>query len=206
MKFIYDGEQVFELSENQIKVIKNDIPGSIFNADMLRRCKYWLESPVEKFVNAKKDEILRVAKERGVTSLPLDKMKCASKFCEIDPPKHGYADINKSIECSVGDEKFVLGMDCLKGWRKILQERQEELDIEEYKAEEEKLLKDRMKDIIQHKYERCLERLRSSWSTKLEERGIQNVPVDDDEFCNLVFSQIDYMDREARDEIERKSI
>lgn len=53
--------------------------------------------------------------------------------------------------------------------------------------------------ILQHKYERCLHRLKLEWLPKLEIRGMTEIPSDDDELCALIFSQTDYKCRRTRE-------
>lgn len=64
---------------------------------------------------------------------------------------------------------------------------------------------ERMIYILKHKYEKCLERLKLEWNPKLASRRITEIPTDDVEYCNLVFSQADYKDKAAKD-AERKRI
>jgi hypothetical protein len=56
----------------------------------------------------------------------------------------------------------------------------------------------RLEYIMQHKYERCMKRLREEWMPKLAKR-MDSIPTSDDKFAELVFSQPDYMDRATRD-------
>lgn len=60
-------------------------------------------------------------------------------------------------------------------------------------------MKRRARYIIEHKYQRCLERLKREWEPKLVERGVRSLPTSSDEFALLVFSQPDYKDRTARE-------
>ena len=62
-------------------------------------------------------------------------------------------------------------------------------------------MKRRLNYILQHKYERCLERLKAEWMPKLAER-MDTIPTNDEKFCELVFSQPDYMCRKTRDSAE----
>jgi hypothetical protein len=64
-------------------------------------------------------------------------------------------------------------------------------------------LKRRMAYIIAHKYERCMERMRKEWEPKLKAKGVQQVPLDDDAFAQLVFSQPEYKDRSSRERAAR---
>jgi len=56
----------------------------------------------------------------------------------------------------------------------------------------------RARYIIEHKYERCLERLKREWEPKLRGR-VQSIPTDQDALAELIFSQPDYRSRAQRD-------
>lgn len=56
----------------------------------------------------------------------------------------------------------------------------------------------RVSYILQHKYERCMERLEKEWAPKLRER-VASVPTNRDELADLIFSQPDYKDRAVRE-------
>ena len=56
----------------------------------------------------------------------------------------------------------------------------------------------RVKWIIEHKYERCLERLRQEWMPKLKQR-ISSIPTDDEALAEIIFSQPDYKNRSQRE-------
>ena len=60
-------------------------------------------------------------------------------------------------------------------------------------------MKRRLKYILCHKYEQCLKRLKEEWESKLKANGVKYIPLDEDEFAQLVFSQPNYKDRETRD-------
>ncbi len=60
-------------------------------------------------------------------------------------------------------------------------------------------LERRLCHVLQHKYEQCFVRLKEEWMPKLAERGYKTIPLDDEEFCKLVFSQEDYKDKATRD-------
>lgn len=57
----------------------------------------------------------------------------------------------------------------------------------------------RLQYILMHKYERCFERLKKEWDSKLAANGVQMIPTDKDAYAQLVFSQPNYKDRKARD-------
>jgi hypothetical protein len=69
-------------------------------------------------------------------------------------------------------------------------------DILEEVFEED--MKRRLKYILMHKYERCLERLKAEWLPKIKDR-VQSIPTNDDDVARLIFSQQDYESRSMRE-------
>lgn len=78
-------------------------------------------------------------------------------------------------------------------------------------SEFEKEMKRRVFWVVNHKYEQCVERLKTAWAkdkrevgdsdikitpSKLKERGL-SIPLNDDDLINLIFSQSDYKDKET---------
>ncbi len=53
--------------------------------------------------------------------------------------------------------------------------------------------------LLDEKYNKCFERLKSEWEPKLKAKGIASVPLNDDAFAELVFSQPEYRNRSQRD-------
>ena len=199
MELKYNDKSIFTLSETQKKVIQNDIPSDIFEGDMTRRCKYWLESPCEKYVHGRQEEMRKSLKEKNEKTIPTNKIRLGEKYADLLPCPCGYSDITDPAVCVVGSESFELSIAHRKIWRKMGELGQENIDHNEYLAKEEEVLSNRMAEILQHKYERCLERLRLEWLPKLEARGINDIPADDEQFAELVFSQRDYKNRSTRD-------
>ena len=60
-------------------------------------------------------------------------------------------------------------------------------------------IKRRVKYIVDHKYDQCFKRLKAEWEPKLKASGIKTIPLDEDEFAQLVFAQPAYKDRKTRD-------
>jgi len=60
-------------------------------------------------------------------------------------------------------------------------------------------LKRRLQYILTHKYERCFKRLKDEWEPKLKASGAKSIPLDEEEFANVVFAHKDYKNRSARD-------
>ncbi|MDC7243658.1 MAG: hypothetical protein PQJ44_06955 [Sphaerochaetaceae bacterium] len=60
----------------------------------------------------------------------------------------------------------------------------------------------RVSYVLDHKFKQCFKRLRQEWEPKLKARGVLSIPLDEEAFCEMVFAQDDYKDREARDSEE----
>jgi len=65
-------------------------------------------------------------------------------------------------------------------------------------------MKRRLQWVLNHKYERCLDKMKRKWLPLLKQRGVASIPLDNEAFAQLVFSQADYKDRSAR-EAEKKA-
>lgn len=63
-------------------------------------------------------------------------------------------------------------------------------------------MKRRLEYVLKHKYERCFDRLKKEWEPKLKELGIKSIPLDNDEFAELVFAQPSYKDKKSRGSVE----
>ena len=68
-----DDVQLFELTEIQKSVIKNDIPSEIFDADMKRRIHYIINHKYEQCFKRLKAEWDPKLEALGVTSIPTNK-------------------------------------------------------------------------------------------------------------------------------------
>jgi len=60
-------------------------------------------------------------------------------------------------------------------------------------------IKRRIKWVIEHKYKKCLKRLKDEWMPKLQDAGLESIPLDDEKLAELVFKQPDYKDRLKRE-------
>ena len=76
-------------------------------------------------------------------------------------------------------------------------------DIEASKVDED--MKRRAAWVWQKKFDACMDRLKKEWLPKLKGR-VENIPLDDEKLAELIFSQPDYMDREAREEQGRAQL
>lgn len=60
-------------------------------------------------------------------------------------------------------------------------------------------MKRRLQYILMHKYERCFERLKQEWDSKLAANRVQMIPTDRDAYAQLVFAQPNYKNRSQRE-------
>lgn len=74
MKIKVDGQEIFELSEWEKKVIQHDIPADTFEADMKRRLEWVLKHKCERcYERFEKEWLEKLRKDPQVTSIPTDK-------------------------------------------------------------------------------------------------------------------------------------
>lgn len=194
MKITIDGKEVLHLKRIQRKIIKDEIPAEIFRDNMTRRCRYWLERPQNHYANFNKETLISQLQQNGATNIPTNLLKLAEDHADLFPCRYGYADITNDIVCTVGPNSFLFSMSHRKIFRKIKEAEQEKQTRNSYLDYEKEELEKRIGWILQHKWKNCVKRLRFSWMPRLEERGIMNVPIDDELFAELVFSQHDYIE------------
>jgi hypothetical protein len=72
MKISVDNVDLFELSEIQKKVIKNDVDSDLFEEDMKRRLEWVLKHKYERCFKRLKAEWDKKLAENGVESVPTD--------------------------------------------------------------------------------------------------------------------------------------
>ena len=63
----------------------------------------------------------------------------------------------------------------------------------------------RLKWVLAHKYERCMNRLKDEWEPRLKANGLESIPLDEDALAELIFSQPDYKNRSQRD-LEQRNL
>jgi len=181
MKIACDGKEILVLSDIQKMVIKNDIHSDIFESDMKRRLEYIVTHPAEHYCNMNRPSWIEIVKLNGMKEVPLNRYSLAD---EVLKDKPSFPDISVSVD---GEEAFKI----LSIKRKLIREATSTKDCYSWCV-------DKMKFVLLHKYERCMQRLRQEWEARLAAKGFSSVPSDDDEFANLVFSQPDYKNRSER--------
>ena len=72
MKISVNDQELFTLTDTQKKVIKNDVPGDIFEDDMKRRVNWVLMHKYERCFARLKAEWDKKLVENGVQSVPTD--------------------------------------------------------------------------------------------------------------------------------------
>ncbi len=194
MKININGKKVFIIPEINKKIIKHEIPSEIFEEDMARRCKYWLEIPQKKYAHHNKINLMLDLKNKGAKTVPSNLIILAEVHADAFPCKYGYEDITEDIICKVGDHSFSFPVSHRKISRKMKESIQKKKSRKDYVSYEKEEIEQRILWILQHKCEKCLQRLRLSWIPQLENRGITEIPIDDNSFAELVFSQSDYVE------------
>lgn len=56
-------------------------------------------------------------------------------------------------------------------------------------------LKRRLKWVLIHKFEEVMKDMKSEWIPKLQANGVTMMPIDNEEFARLVFSQPNYVSK-----------
>jgi len=189
MKISLNDEELFTLSEIQKKVIQDEIPLDIFEDDMKRRIQYIIDQPCKRFINQNSQSAREFLKSKNVSSVPSDKMEFAAlvfehapvSLSEIESQKHVVkVDDKDCFEISEVTKKLLkscVAKDCCcVEW-----------------------CKEKLKWILMHKYENCMEQLRREWEPKLLAEGVKEFPVDDDAFAELVFKHPEYKNRSERE-------
>jgi len=60
-------------------------------------------------------------------------------------------------------------------------------------------LKRRLQWILHHKMDEIVKAMKQEWIPKLEANGVKMIPINNEEFARIVFSQPNYKDRKVRD-------
>lgn len=189
MRITIQNEEVVNLATWQENVIKNDIIASFFDSDMQRRASYIVEHPIERFIDQNKEEWRKSLQRSGVTEIPSNRRQLLSFV--IQRPEFNLDDpsINSSLQVKYNNNNsFQISPET----RKILKK--------ENQRDDKEVIHSKINWILQHKFERCMERLRREWEPKLEGLGVENIPISDEDFANLVFARPEYKDRETRDQ------
>lgn len=63
----------------------------------------------------------------------------------------------------------------------------------------EKTMGERVKWVIERKFLDSLKHLKEEWIPKLKQAGVEAIPLDDEKFAELVFSQKEYKARSEKD-------
>lgn len=80
----------------------------------------------------------------------------------------------------------------------VISETQKKIIADDVAANVEADIMRRIKWVIDHKVEHQLGKLKAQWLPRLKERGVDAIPLDDMKLAELIFSQPDYKDAQAR--------
>ena len=189
MKISINDEDLLTLTEIQKKVIQNDVIMEEFEDDMKRRLHYIIHHPANRFVEQNSKSARDFLKTRNVSSVPADKMEFAALVFEYAPVPLSQEEMEKYIIKVDGKDCFEITETTKKLLKSCVAK---DCCCIEWS-------KERLKWILMHKYQRCMERLRRSWEPKLMASGYKELPLDDDKFAELVFSQPNYKNRSQRE-------
>lgn len=184
MKICINDVDILELSEIQKKVIKNDIDDDLFFSDMIRRMKWSIEHIVENICENRNEFWRKEFEIKGLKDIPTDPL---IRF-----------DVLYSNERLVEDSSdLIVSVDNTEVFRISPSQRQLLRFYENAKSMD--YYKEKIKWILIHKYERCLERLRKNWESNFSQLGIESIPVDNQQFCQMVFSHPTYKSKKERE-------
>ena len=187
MKFSVDNQEILSIKEWEKSLIQNDIPSEIFESDMQRRARYALEMPVFKIIELRKEKIIPILIENGVTRVP-GKMEELAEFLgkrtDLNLKLTSFSS-GCSLEC---DRKsfFHLSPSYLNIIKTYINE------------DETKFIDEQLQWVFQEKIRGCIRRMRAFWEPIFNERGL-DIPIKNEEFVTMVISQKDYKNRSMRD-------
>lgn len=102
MKLKVDNEEVFELTETQKLVIKNDVHDDIFDEDMKRRVRWVIEHKYDQCFDRLKKEWESKLAAKGIESLPTNKDSFAQLvFAQPEYKNRKVRDIEEKAQMSV---------------------------------------------------------------------------------------------------------
>lgn len=187
MKINVDGNEVFELLEWHEKLIKNDIPASYFYEDMCRRAIKCLEIPIEKTIHYHMPLLINILKNRGQLLVSADKRRFIEELGVIEELGIHLLENERNRDIFV-DGALISSLS--PSYLRIA--------VSLMKRDEKTYIPEQINWVFEEKIKGCLRRMRLMWEPKLALRD-HLVPLDDEEFVNLVCAQPDYEDRKARD-------
>lgn len=204
MKISVNNEHLLEINELQRKIICNDICHDIFDADMKRRIKwvieYWLEGMYKEvqavYLPDIQNDMLETASD-GYLENALERtnaMKELVTYWRFKPTYHDVAQGNyllaaKPISIEVNSVP-------------LFEIPPEAVAIFQYRLTPEEVIetvREKIKWVLEHKHERCQERLLAHWRPLLANR-LPKLPSDCNRCCELVFAQKDYKCRKTRED------
>ena len=179
MEFTVDGNLAFEFLDWQRKLIKDYVQAKSFKSDMKRRAIHAVERPVCKYLTTHRDTLLEKLKNLGIERCPSNVYRFSEFIASRDD-----MDIEKtsfengcSLECN-GEffreiPEYILTI------------------AKSFVCSDDSYVEDRIKFIFNEKIKMSIKRMHFTWDSKLEERNLE-IPIDDESFALLVFSQEDY--------------
>ena len=193
MKISIDSREITTLNTHKKDVIKNDIPVEIFDMDMQRRIIYWVKDNLfGKAMNILKKRWSSILRDRGIADLPTGDSDYAALLL-TQPEFSQVPEVSQSI-VSVDDvDLFTIPADM----KKIISYYYNKVNPDQYIAQQ-------IVWLMNHKYERCMERVRLEWEPKLKAEGVKTVKSDNTEFYDGIKARPDCKDRSDREREDPK--
>lgn len=88
MNIDVNGKTVKNLTEIELKILKNDINEDVFEKDIEYRVKWVIEQKCEQCIKRLREEWIQKLKERGIKSVPTDNLE----FAELVFSQYDYKD------------------------------------------------------------------------------------------------------------------
>lgn len=175
MRISLDGIDILTLSDEQKNVMKHDVRADLFDADIVRRMRYFLTYPCEKYIAANKASWIAQLESQGAKTYPSDPFELAALF--IDSSKE--SPVSVAVD---GKEVFILPP----------------IQIAIFKLASKKSAVEEISDRLLEKYEQCFKRFKLRWEPEFVKESVP-VPIVKEDFARAVFSRNDYKDRMTRD-------
>jgi len=185
MKFSINKELIFEFKPWQIDLIEISLNGVSLMDDMKRRAIYAVEKPLKKYINTHKEKINKELKELGVLAFPSTLENLAKALVPKDEmDKCEKIDMNCQSLLFNQVPSYLLALVC-----KFFSPADGECSFASTQVVR----------IFEEKIKRCLERMHFEWDKKLLAEGL-SIPIDDEEFVKLVFSQDDFKNKRGKND------
>lgn len=185
MKVSVNGQELYNLTATQLKILADEISTDDLDANLKRRITYFIDREFALCFSQFKKDTLKFLQDKNIETAPAD----PEEYCQL---VFGQDEFKNVPEC----DDFVTSVDDIQ--LHVLSGTKCKLICHVLKKDAHKRLREIVEYFVPHKLEKVAERLRRQWDPRLQAKGINDIPVSDEAFAQLVFSQPEYEDRKAR--------